>query len=51
LVTSEFNFGGLHEKHVEATWKGGKLLSIRSWTQGNQEKPVSRWPVAGPSGY
>jgi hypothetical protein len=51
LVTTEFKSGGLHEKHVEATWKGGNDLSIRSWTQGNQEKPVSRWPVAGPSGY
>jgi hypothetical protein len=51
LVTTEFKSGGLHEKHVEATWKGGNHLSIRSWTQGNQEKPVSGWPVAGPSGY
>ena len=33
----------LHKKHVEATWKGGNHLSIRPWTQGNQEKPVSRW--------
>jgi hypothetical protein len=41
----------LNEKHVEATWKSGKHLSIRSWTQGNQEKPVSRWSIAGPSGY
>jgi hypothetical protein len=48
LVTTEFKSGGLREKHVEATWKGGNHLSIRSWTQGNQEKPVSRWPVAGP---
>ena len=32
-------------KHVEATWKDGNHLSIRSWTQGNQEKPVSRWPL------
>jgi len=51
LVTTKFKSGGLHEKHVEATWKGGNHLSICSWTQGNQEKPVSRWPVAGPSGY
>ena len=51
LVTTGFKSGGLHEKHVEATWKGGNHLSIRSWTQGNQEKPVLRWPVAGPSGY
>ena len=39
-VTRKFKSGGLHEKHVVATWK-----------LGNQEKPVSRWPVAGPSGY
>jgi len=37
LVNTEFKSGGLHEKHVEATWKGGNHLSIRSWTQGNQK--------------
>jgi hypothetical protein len=42
--------GGLHEKHVVATWHLGYHLSICSWTQENQEKPASRWPVAGPSG-
>ena len=42
--------GGLHEKHVMATWHLVDHLSICSWTQVNQEKPVSRWPVAGPSG-
>jgi hypothetical protein len=36
LVTTEFKSGGLHEKHVEATWKGGNHLSIRSWAQGTQ---------------
>jgi hypothetical protein len=51
LVTTEFKSRGLHEKHVEATWKGRHHLSICSLTQGNQEKPVSRWPVAGPSRY
>ena len=40
----------LHEKHVVATWHLGYHLSICSWTEGNQEKPVSRWPVAGLSG-
>jgi len=50
LVTTEFKSEGPHEKHVEATLKGGNHLSIRSWTQGKQEKPVSRWLVAGPSG-
>ena len=47
-VTGKFKSGGLHEKHVVATWKLGNHISIRLKTQGNQEKPVSRWPVAGP---
>jgi len=51
LVTSKFKSGGLHEKHVVATWNVGNRLSVCLWTQGNQEKPVSRWPVAGTSGY
>jgi len=51
LVTNKFKSGGLHEKHAAATWSLGNNLSIRLWTQGNQEKPVPRWPVAGPSGY
>jgi len=50
-VTREFKLAGLHERHVVATWKLGNHLSIRLYTQGKQEKPVSRWPVAGPSGY
>ena len=57
-VTRKFKSGGLHERHVVATWKPfkddlkiGNHLSIRLQTQGNQEKPVSRWPVAGPYGY
>jgi hypothetical protein len=49
--TREFKSGGLHERHVVAACKLGNHLNIRLWTQGNQEKPVSRWPVAGPSGY
>jgi len=49
-VTRKCKSGGLHEKHVVATWKLGNHLSIRL-TQGNKEKPVSRWPVAGTSGY
>ena len=28
LVTNKFNSGGLHEKHVVATWNIGKHLSI-----------------------
>jgi hypothetical protein len=35
-----FTSGGLHEKHVVATWNLGKHLSICLKTQGNQEKPV-----------
>jgi hypothetical protein len=31
--------------------ENGYHPSICSRTQENQEKPVSRWPVAGPSGY
>ena len=50
-VTTEFKSGGLHEKHVVATWNVGNHLNICLWTQGNQEKPVLRWPVAGHSDY
>jgi len=50
-VTRKFKSGELHERHVVATWKLGNHLSIRLYTQGKQEKPVSSWPVAGPSGY
>jgi len=51
LVTSKFKSGGLHKKHVVATWNLGNHLSICLQTQGNQEKPVSRWLVAGTSEY
>ena len=44
LVTTKFKSGGLHEKHVVATWNVGNRLSVCFWAQGNQEKPVSRWP-------
>jgi hypothetical protein len=47
-IATKFTSGGLHEKHVVATWNH---LSICLKTQGNQEKPVPRWPIAGPSGY
>ena len=43
--------GGLHEKHVVATWNLANHLSIRLKTQGNQVKPVLRWLVSGPSNY
>ena len=51
LVTNKFKSGGLHEKDVVATWNVGNHLSICLQGQGNQEKPVSRWPVAGPYEY
>ena len=47
LITTKFKSGGLHENNVVATWNLGNHLSICFWAQGNQEKPVSRWPVAG----
>ena len=50
-LLTKFTSGGLHEKHVVATWNVGNHLSIRLKTRGNQVNPVSRWPVAGPSGY
>jgi len=51
LVTTKLKSGRLHEKHVVATWNVGNHLSICLYAQGNQEKPVSRWPVAEPSEY
>jgi len=51
LVTTKFKSGGLHEKHVVAIWNLGNHLSICFSAQRNQEKPVSRWSVAGPSDY
>ena len=46
LVTNKLKLGGLHEKHVVATWNLGNHLSICLYTQGNQEKSVSMWSVA-----
>ena len=51
LFANKFKSGGLHEEHVVATWNFGNHLSICLQTQGDQEKPVSKWPVAGPSKY
>jgi len=51
LVTTKFKLGGLHEKHVVAIWNLGNHLSTCFSAHRNQEKPVSRWPVAGPSEY
>jgi len=42
---------GLHEEHVVETWNVWNHVTICLQTQGNQEKPVSRWPIAGPSEY
>jgi len=50
LVINKFKSGGLHEKHVVATWNVGNNI-ICLLTQGNEEKPVSRWPVVEPSEY
>ena len=35
--SKKFKSGGLHEKHIVATWCLGNRLSIRLQTQGNQE--------------
>ena len=37
LVITEFKSGGLHEKHVVATWNLGNHLSICFEAQGNQD--------------
>jgi hypothetical protein len=41
--------GGLHEKHAVATWNLGTSQHLLK-DRGKPRKPVSRWPVAGPSG-
>ena len=51
FVTTIFKWGALYEKHVVATRDLGNHLCIWFYAQGNEEKPVSRWPVAGPSEY
>jgi hypothetical protein len=48
---TKFMSGGLLENHIVATWSFGNHLSICLKTEGNKEKPVSRWPVSGPSKY
>ena len=45
LFNYKFKSGGLHEKHVLATWNVGNHLSICLLAQENQEKPVSRWQI------
>ena len=36
-VTAKFKSGGLHQKHVVATWDLGNRLSICLQAQGNQK--------------
>jgi hypothetical protein len=50
LNFDKFKSGWLDEKHAVETWNlepSQHLLKDR----GKPRKPVSRWPVAGPSGY
>jgi hypothetical protein len=49
---SRFSLGWLHGKHVVVTWKG-KTGTITAFALGPRKtkKNLSRWPVAGPSGY
>ena len=53
LVNDKFRFksGGLHEKHVVATWNVGEPSQRLLIDAGKPRKPVSRWPVADPSEY
>jgi len=50
LVTSLFKYGGLHEKHVVATWNVGNRLAAFAYRHRETKKnlcrdgePVSRW--------
>jgi len=38
LITTKFKSGGLHEKHVVATWNLGNHLNICLQTQGKRRK-------------
>jgi len=40
LVTNKFKLGGLHEKHVVATWDLGNHLSISSSSSSSSVGPV-----------
>ena len=44
VVSNKFKSGGLHEKHVVATWNLGNHIRICLYTEENQENPVSRLP-------
>jgi hypothetical protein len=49
VILMSLKSGGLHEKQAVATPEFGNHLSICFKTE-KPRKPVSRWPVAGPSG-
>ena len=51
LVTNKFKSEGLHEKHVVATLILGTISAFAYRHRETKKKPVSRWPVAGPSEY
>jgi hypothetical protein len=42
LVTTEFKSGGLHEKHVVATWNVGNRLSAFAYRHRETEKNLCR---------
>ena len=42
LVTTKFKSGGLHEKHVVATWNVGNRLSILLIDTGETKKNLCR---------
>jgi hypothetical protein len=50
---STFSWGRATWEACSGNWerKNGNHPSICSRTQQNQENPVLKWPVAGPSGY
>ena len=47
----KFGYGGLHEKHVVATWNCREPSQHLLKDPGNPKKTETRWPVTGPSGY
>jgi hypothetical protein len=51
LITTKFKSGGLHEKHVVALGNLGTTSAFAFRHRETKKKPVSRWPVVGPSGY
>jgi len=42
LVTTKFKSGGLHEKHVVATWNVGNRLSAFAYRHRETEKNLCR---------